>query len=155
MREEVAARLARIGSYTTVAKEHEYVYVWEGLPELACGWAKFDLVFSLPPEVYEPDERMLALWEWYRRGHPSHASCFREEIVPLFQEGRAPGVLLAGLSDDELRKRVEGATVRVFWQTGDPDDLSHGVDGCFRFVHPYGDMIRTWDEETGSWAYTR
>ena len=53
MPEEIAARLAR---YTTVAKEHEYVYFWQGLAELACEWATFDLVFSLPPEERAPDE---------------------------------------------------------------------------------------------------
>jgi hypothetical protein len=156
MREEVAARLAGIGPYTIEAEDHEFIYFWERLPELACGWTKFDLVFALPPEEREPDERMFALWEWYRGRHPSHAAWFRrEEIVPYFQNTWVPGAPRVGLSDEELRKGVLGATVRVFWQTTDPEDLSHGVDVCLRFVHPYGDKIRTWIEESSSWEYTR
>ncbi len=163
MEEDVAARLAAIGPYTTELGEedwaHEFRYVWERLPELRCGWADFDLIFCVPADSDRvPDERMFELWEWYRGGHPSHARDFRAEIIAL-SLGAAydPDRPLPELADEDVRRLVQVATIRVFWQTHDPHDAGHGVDACFRFtpLHPdcHGGMVRTWDEETGQWDY--
>lgn len=163
MRPDVAARLAAIGSYTTEQGEghwaHEFNYVWERLPELRCGWAAFDLVFSFPADSDRiPDEHLFNLWEWYRGGHASHAREFRDEIIALsLGEAYEPSRQLPGRTDDEVRRLVQVATIRVFWDAQDRDDDDHGLDACFRFtpLHPdcHGGMVRTWDVETGKWEY--
>jgi hypothetical protein len=160
MRADVAARLAAIGPYTTEQGEghwaREFNYVWERLPELRCGWADFDLVFSVPSDSdHVPDEKMFELWEWYRRGHRRYAEELRQEIITL-SLGAAydPSQPVPERSDEEVRRLVEVATIRVFWQTEEPDDYSHGVDACFKFTFSHHGMIRTWDEETRQWEYT-
>jgi hypothetical protein len=60
-------------------------------------------------------------------------------------------------TDEEVRRLVQAATIRVFWQAQYPDEYDHGVDACFRFtpLHPdcHGGMVRTWDEDLGQWDY--